>query len=284
MLWGLLVTLLLLVLLLTRLSYFRRRQLARRQHTQILDQIRLLRLLLEQLQRHRGLCYGSMSGEPGLEAQRWSVSQQVDALLKQAKVHEASLFWYPGWHHVLAGWQEVDAQREQASAEQVLLLHNRMIAQLLDTIEEMAGKQDLVCLGHLVPQTEGLWLELLQNAELLGQARAIGTGIAARRQNSALQREELQRLAEQIRLRAYGVPARLYSDALLRTQMAAAVREAEDSLDALLQLIEDLLESEKGPLVRAQNYFQTATRTISAQLALADMLLERLQQNVLSPA
>lgn len=265
-------------LLLVRLGSRRRAVQQRQRRLKALEQIRLLRLLLEQVQRHRGLCFGVMAGEGRLETQRWSVEAQVNQLLDAVAVHQASLFWYTAWHPVLPQWQEIRAQRHQpAAAEAVLQLHHRMADQLICTLEALADRHDLVCLGSLAPQPQGMWLELLKSTELIGRARAVGTGIAARRQNSALQHQELQQLREQISTHCYQPLARLCTEPLLRLSMDKPVRMAEDSLDGLLAAVDQLLLSGDKPAVAATRYFNIATQAISAKLAIVDLLLERLQ-------
>ncbi|MFO7704221.1 MAG: hypothetical protein R6V43_03650, partial [Halopseudomonas sp.] len=142
----------------------RRRTVQKRQRRlQALEQIRLLRLLLEEVQRHRGLCFGVMAGEGRLEAQRWNVEAQVNQLLEAPTVHQASLLWYTAWHSVVPLWQEIRAQRQQpVAAEAVLQLHHRMADQLISSIAALAERHDLVCLGSLAPQPQGIWLELLK--------------------------------------------------------------------------------------------------------------------------
>lgn len=278
MFWTLLGIAVLLALLLERIGHRRRTLQTRQRRLKALEQIQLLRLLLEQVQRHRGLCFGVMAGEDSLESQRWNVEAQVECLLEAIAVHEASLFWYTAWHPVLPLWQQIGAERQQhASAEAVLQLHHRMADQLIHTIEALGDRHDLVCLGTLAPQPQGMWLELLKNTELLGRARAVGTGIAARRQNSALQHQELQRLREQINAQCYHPLARLCTEPLLRLAMDKPVRAAEDSLDNLLQAVDRLLENRHAPGMPSNDYFSIATQAISAELAIVDLLLGRLQ-------
>lgn len=276
MLWTLFIA----IILLSAIGLYRLRRLRKRatreQRRQAIVQIRLLRELLEQAQRHRGLSFGAMSGERVLEARRWTVHQQLVQLLKVIATHEATLYWYDSWHQTRDLWQQIESGFEHESAEHLLLLHNQMISCLLQTIEALANRFDLICLGRLAPQAEGLWLELLQNIELLGQSRAVGTGIAANRQNLPVWRDQLQLLNCQINEQSYAALARLISDPDLRTLVSQPVRDAEDALDVLLEQIRSLLERQPTAGVHSVEFFQVATRAIGAQLLLVDLLLERL--------
>lgn len=270
------VALLALVLTLQRVGSRRHKRETVDNRYKALGQIRLLRLLLEQVQRHRGLCFGVMSGETTLDSQRWSVHLQVNHQFESLAQHEGSLFWYASWHPVRALWQQITPQIEIGSAESVLQLHHRLADRLLETIQALGERHDLICLGTLAPQPQGMWLELLKNTEVIGRARAIGTGIAARRQNTALQRQELQRLRDQIMAQCYQPPARLCTEPLLRHLLAQPVRHAEDCLDTLTGAMEHLLTTDGDTRMASNTYFHIATQAISAQLTLVDLLLERL--------
>lgn len=246
---------------------------------QALEQILHLRHLLEILQQHRGLCFGVMSGEQSLASRLTEACQQVELLIAQARQYESSLFWFPSWPGALAMWRQIGERREQElSAEQVLLSHSNLIALVLETTRELASEHDLIFLGGLAPQPPGSWYELLEHSELLGQARAIGTGIAARRQNTELQRNELSLLRHRITDQAFMTLARLDTDPELRPLLDGKVVEAEDSLDNLLALMDQLITARNEESVRAMTYFHCATRAISAHLTLVDLLIERLKR------
>ncbi|MBP75526.1 MAG: hypothetical protein CMK85_03740 [Pseudomonadales bacterium] len=278
---AVLVAIVVLVLVGWGVSVHYRRRRERKALLSVLAQIRVLRQLVEQVQRHRGLSYGVMSGERSLEARRWSVHQQVNQLFETCQLYQPSLHWHGSWHDALACWTQLKEGREEQDPESMLLIHNEMIRNLLATVQGLAERHDLVCLGRLAPQADGLWLELLRNTEIVGQSRAIGTGIAANRQNQAGARAKLAALAAQLREQCYAVLARLASDPELRSLVDHPVRAAEDALDVLLERISALLDSPE-PGIDSAGYFQTATQALSAQLLLVDMLLARLERRALS--
>ena len=272
---------LLLVLVLVAGAWLRARQRKRWRYAEerqgALAQIRLLRQLIEQVQRHRGLSYGVQSGERSLEARLWSVNQQVRQLFERCRVYQSTLHRLPSWHLALQLWERVNQPDTAESPEHLLSRQTDLVQALLDTLNALAQRFDLVCLGRLAPQAEGQWLELLHNIELLGQSRAIGTGIAANRQNLTVWRERLGQLSQQINEQCYAALARLGSDPELRPVLSQPVRAAEESLDSLLETICELLK-EQSTAVHSIDYFQTATQAISAQLLLVDLLLQRLER------
>ena len=275
------LTLLVLLLVLVAGAWLRARQRKRWRYAEerqvALAQIRLLRQLIEQVQRHRGLSYGVQSGERSLEARLWSVNQQVRQLFERCRVYQSTLHRLPSWRLALQLWERVNQPDTAESPEHLLSLQTDLVQALLDTLSALAQRFDLVCLGRLAPQAEGQWLELLHNIELLGQSRAIGTGIAANRQNLTVWRERLGQLSQQINEQCYAALARLVSDPELRPVLSQPVRAAEESLDSLLETIVELLK-EQSTAVHSVDYFQTATQAISAQLLLVDLLLQRLER------
>ena len=118
--------------------YRRRRE--RKALLSVLAQIRVLRQLVEQVQRHRGLSYGVMSGERSLEARRWSVHQQVNQLFETCQLYQPSLHWHGSWHDALACWTQLKEGREEQDPESMLLIHNEMIRNLLATVQGLAER------------------------------------------------------------------------------------------------------------------------------------------------
>lgn len=279
MVWVLLASIVVLIGLLVARARQKRRAARTRLEARLraISQLRLLRELLEQVQRHRGLCFGVMSGGHALENDRWTVHAEVNRLLDSAAAHQANLSWHEAWQEIHPLWQKIDRERHGYDAISVLHLHHRFAMLTIGTIEALGTRHDLICLGGLTPQPEGLWLDLLKNAELLGKARAVGTGIAARKQNNVDQHQALERLGRLIHDQLYLAPAQLSVEPGLREPLAKPVREAEDSVDALLHAIDTLLRDPSHPALSSMAFFKTATQAISAQYMLADLLLERLR-------
>ncbi|WP_338165903.1 hypothetical protein [Vibrio sp. 10N] len=103
------------------------------------------------------------------------------------------------WRSVEGKWSRVQMQFGQWSAEQSLVEHNQLLAALLESVEECAQHYRLAELG----QKEGevittLWTDLLRVTECVGQARALGTGVAAKSKCSSVERIRLKYLHQSI--------------------------------------------------------------------------------------
>ena len=111
MIWWLLVVVLLVGALFAHRRQKQRAHRARlRARLRAIAQLRLLRELLEQVQRHRGLCFGVMSGAHALESDRWTVQAHVTRLFDLATEHQANLAWHDPWKQAYPLWQEIDWQ------------------------------------------------------------------------------------------------------------------------------------------------------------------------------
>lgn len=117
-----------------------------------------------------------------------------------------------------------------------------------------------------------IWREVVQAAEWAGQARALGTGIAAAGRSSAEQRVRLRFLYQKIEQLAGSAFATLQPQCEL-FHLAQRQRVIED----FLLCIEQELLGREQPTIAAKTYFQRATQAIDELLALVDTALLQLQ-------
>ncbi|MBS7724041.1 hypothetical protein I0E51_01160 [Pseudomonas lalucatii] len=145
-------------------------------------------------------------------------------------------------------------------------------------MEDVASEVDLsegrATLGYL----PCIWREVVQAAEWAGQARALGTGIAAAGQSSAEQRVRLRFLYQKIRLLAETAFATLQRHAGEHPQGDLfRLPHRQRVIDDLLHCIEQELLGKAQPAIAAKTYFQHATQAIDELLALVDTALQQLQ-------
>ncbi|WP_165900374.1 nitrate- and nitrite sensing domain-containing protein [Marinobacterium mangrovicola] len=251
----------LLVALHLRLRGRRRRHL----HGNI-EQLQVLRALLADLQRHRGLSNGLLCGDKSLRQEVTSICDRLDRSISNAKTLGST--HADTWQSLARQWQE--ARKIQGRDPSVnLIAHNRIISDTIFLIEDIYAEKDLSAdhaeLGYLVC----IWHEVVQTAEWSGQARALGTGIAARRQSSADQRVRLRFLHQKITELsdlAFEHLAQRFSD----KRKLDACREAVKGLLASLE--RELLTTDK-PSIEAKQYFDQATCAINELFGLVDCAL-----------
>lgn len=249
-----------------RLRVRRRQQL----HGNI-EQLQVLRALLADLQRHRGLSNGLLCGDKSLRQELTGICDRLDRSISNAKTLDST--HAETWQSIDRQWQEVRKIQGRDPAVN-LIAHNRIISDTIFLIEDIYADRDLSAdhaeLGYLVC----IWHEVLQTAEWSGQARALGTGIAAARQSSADQRVRLRFLHQKISdlsELAFDHLAKHFTDDRKLTNCREAVK-------AFLASLERELLSTDRPSIEARQYFDQATCAINELFGLVDFALMDLKR------
>ncbi|MHA6181683.1 hypothetical protein [Pseudomonas mohnii] len=157
--------------------------------------------------------------------------------------------------------------------EQHLIIRNSIFL-----MEDVANEIDLTEgraeLGYL----PCIWREVVQAAEWAGQARALGTGIAATGQSSPEQRVRMRFLYQKIELLAGTAFATLQRHATDHPQADVfRLQHREQVVEDFLRCTKEELLDQIQPVIAAKTYFQRATQGIDELLALVDAALAQLQ-------
>jgi hypothetical protein len=146
----------------------------------------------------------------------------------------------------------------ESDADKNFKQHNILIANLLYLIDDIADVHHLSKITGDAMDTD--WRYLLSVAEYIGQARALGTGVAARGECSGVLRIQLNHLRNKI---ASSVDSSWPDKSRIEIQQ-------------LLRCIETQLIGER-PSIQAGDYFTLATRCIEHVLEQFDRQIDRLQ-------
>ncbi|MBV1790731.1 nitrate- and nitrite sensing domain-containing protein [Marinobacterium sp. D7] len=236
-----------------------------------LEQLKLLRLLLADLQRHRGLSTGLLSGDQSLRADVASVRARVDQSI--ARVQSLRTNYPQEWKNLVTQWNALrnDTGRDPESN---MLDHHRLIRDTIFLIEDIAAEVDLSAGREELSYLICIWHEVVQTAEWSGQARALGTGIAAAQNSSAAQRVRLRFLHQKIEQLSQTAFTTLQQHFSSRERLA----QCRSAVENFLQCINRELLSQEKPKIEAKHYFDQATNAINELLALVDTALNDLQQ------
>jgi len=254
----------------------RRRQRQKRQHIQLnIRQLALLRALISGFQRHRGLSNGVLCGDTSLNQDLATARQGLDQHIQAAQAFDST--HRAAWNSLIDHWSRMREGRSSDRANN-LAQHHLIIRNSIFLMEDVASEIDLTEgraeLGYL----PCIWREVVQAAEWAGQARALGTGIAAVGQSSAEQRVRMRFLYQKIELLADTAFATLQRHATDHPQadVFRLQHRKQRVADFLRCTKEELLDQEQ-PLIAAKTYFQRATQAIDELLALVDVALAQLQ-------
>lgn len=266
------------LVLLALLFYGLHRRLRTQKQQQIqanIRQLALLRALIAALQRHRGLSNGVLCGDQSLSQDLASTRQELDRTIRSAQQLASS--HSDAWNGLIDHWSRMRDGRSSDAANN-LAQHHLIIRNSIFLMEDVASEVDLsngrAELGYL----PCIWREVVQAAEWAGQARALGTGIAAAGQSSAEQRVRLRFLYQKIQLLAASAFATLQGHAAQHPQgEALRLAQCEQVVADFLACIEQELLGQEQPLIAAKAYFQRATQAIDGLFALVDTALSQLQ-------
>lgn len=174
-------------------------------------------------------------------------------------------------------WSRLEGSALTLPVSDNIKQHNQLIANMLQLIEDIAAHHNLLFVTHPGDGVSTLWRELLYTTEWLGQARALGTGIAAAGQSTGVERIRLGFLCERIE----ALSSIAHADLNGHNQNGLrSLRDAGRTVSVLLSVIETEFLSAAAPKLPATAYFDQATKAISAQFAVVDEMLLALQQKV----
>ena len=265
-------------LLITALLFYalhRRLQRQRRQHIQLnIQQLALLRALISGFQRHRGLSNGVLCGDASLSQDLAVARQGLDQHIRAAQALDST--HQDAWNSLIDHWSRMrEGRSDQANN---LAQHHLIIRNSIFLMEDVASEIDLSEGRAELSYLPCIWREVVQAAEWAGQARALGTGIAAAGQSSAEQRVRMRFLYQKIELLAGTAFATLQRHASEHPQANGfRLQHREQVVADFLRCIKQELLGQERPVIAAKSYFQRATQAIDELLALVDGALQQLQ-------
>lgn len=258
------ITLLLIVLTASWLISQLQRQRRLHRYQQGLEAVRQLRQLITLFQRHRGLTTALLRApDEALQRQLNQVLAQLGPLLQQ--LHQRPLVnALERWQAAREHWLRLSGRHHDLSVSINLAQHNQLIQSLLYLLEDVALSAGLPRLSQGSTLDLGLlWRDLLPAAELIGQARALGSGVAAAGSCGSGERIRLRFLADKLR--------RIREQPFL--SQPASGNDARQLLIELETLIQQHLLSEV-PQVSAEEYFQRASLALEKVVVIVDDCLD----------
>lgn len=244
-----------LVFLMASLS--RKKRQATLLFTQGIEYIKLLRSLLTFVQQHRGLTTGFINGNLDAKPDIEKIAIKIKRIM--GELDEAG-DWIRGnvkWSSLVDHWTRLGITYLQGDADKNFKQHNILIANLLYLIDDVADVHHLSKITGDAMDTD--WRYLLSIAEYIGQARALGTGVAAKGECSSVLRIQLNHLRNKI----------------ASSMDSSWPDKSRVEIQQLLRCIETQLIIDH-PSIQAGDYFKLATRCIEHVLDQFDRQIDRL--------
>jgi methyl-accepting chemotaxis protein len=247
--------------------------------------LKLLKLSAE----HRGLSAGHLSGNADFATPRDAKQREVQQALQdveQALARYASPAVQELRQAISAAWSPLAAQvsARGLSGPESFARHNQLVRQQLRLLDEVVSASTLAL--DPMAQSRHLIIATLQampeSAELVGQLRGFGSAMLGKPEFQASDRVFVARTLEQLQMQWDRVEVSLrragQTDPALAAQMASALQQARAELATAQRLVRAELLDAAAPALAARSYFDTLTRSIQAQHALASAAFGQLEQ------
>ncbi|OZY85809.1 hypothetical protein CBP51_01820 [Cellvibrio mixtus] len=239
-------------------SLQRRRRQASKLFVQGIGYIKILRSLLTYIQQHRGLTTGFINGNSAAKQDIEALEQKIKYTMGDVAAAGEWMRNNVKWSSLVDHWSRLSVLYLQGDADKNFKQHNVLIANLLYLIDDVADVHHLTKVTGDAMDTD--WRYLLSIAEYIGQARALGTGVAAKGECSSVLRIQLNHL---------------------RNKIASSIdttwpEQSRTEIHHLLHCIETQLVVDR-PSIQAADYFKLATRCIEHVLNQFDRQVDRLE-------
>ena len=260
--WFVVCSLTLAIFIVVALAFENRRRMVKQKQMLGILCLKRLRILLANVQKHRGLTTALIKGEKSALA---SVDRLQDVINGDIKSVEKIGGWFESneqWMSLVEHWRRLHINYIELTVENNLEQHGKLIKNVLYLIEEMAEEHHLLRVSQFKEfGFDSLWTDLLMAAEYMGQARALGMGIVASGECGSVDRIRINYLHDKIKA----------STALLDESMRTAY-QTRSSIDRLISCMEQELIA-SPPKLTANEYFDLATKAIDSLYAQFDKAL-----------
>lgn len=245
---------------------------------QALDNIAHIKLLISAIQTHRGLSSALLNGDQGKQTILVTIGQQVNSEIKYLG-EKCTLDKNGRWGSFIDHWGRFKKNDKARDAENSFKQHTQLIANLLYLLEDEAER------GHLnagsfpkLPNIGFVWRELPVTTEIIGQSRAIGTGVATSKRCSSVHKIRLSFLQQNMQKTINSTLPKLSSLEHFTNEHTKLLEAAKLKMEFLSNTIERELISIEQVSINQDEYFALATESINALDEIFNHQVEQIQQ------
>lgn len=244
----------------------RQKQLQQIRTREGLECLLFLKTCLMLMQQHRGTTTGYLSGDLSLKDNIEQIEQQVSKNISRAESLSA-LSNDERWIGIKDHWSRLAGSYERLGKLNNLQQHNTLVAHMLYLIEDTADYYRLIDIQEDIKDA-ALWKDALHVAEYIGQARAIGTGVAASGNCDSVSRIRLLYLYDKV----------ISSLAECGASIAGDYSDKKAIYDFTTELKK--LTEEEHPSITSQSYYQMATMALNGIYTRFDQKLNELLSRI----
>jgi len=244
---------------------------------------RLTKQLLLDLQQHRGMVNAFLSGDnsfkPKIDQKQTAIGKDIADL---DAFHGQGLMTEKRWQAIRGAWQTLRAEAVALPAEVSFRRHSELIRAVLYTMGDVAERSQLVDMCAVdCALVNALWSKLPAVAEGLGQARGMGSSVAAKGYCSSVSRIKLRFLKEHVSETMGWV-----NDDLAHASIAQAAsftqawKETHVAVHEFLTLLDEKLINAERPAIDAEHYFNAGTKALDAVFRTFDQASSALESTL----
>ena len=221
--------------------------------------LKKLRIFLMYIQQHRGLTNSFFHGNSALADDIERIEHQIGETISDIQAVNGWIQQNGKWESLVDHWQRIRAYFKNSNAEINLKQHNNLIANLLYLVDDLAYAHHLGKLG-VVDSATAKWRKLLFIAEYVGQARALGMGVATKGTCNSVARIQINHLVLKI-------------EANIDVEWEESIQH---DFRQFLLIIRQQIIAEPSTIL-ADDYFKIATLCIEHLLSEFDRQVDKIQ-------
>lgn len=245
---------------------------------------RLVKQLMINTQMHRGMVSAFLSGDksfrPRIEQKQTEIDRDIASL---DPLRDQGLMTPARWEGIKRDWQGLRKEAVTLSLEDSFHRHSDLIRGILYTMGDVAGRSQIAGASEAdAALVNALWSDLPSAAEGVGQARGLGTGVAAKGYCAGVARIKLRFLEERIRETMAHVNRDLASAGRSQS-LEPAITQAWDATDKtvheFLAMLEKELINAEQLTIAADHYFSASTKSLDAMFKVFDQASDALEKS-----
>lgn len=248
---------------------------------------RLTKQLLIDLQQHRGMVNAYLSGDnsfkPKIEQKQTTIGKDIAAL---DACHGQGLMTEKRWKAIRSDWKALRTAALALPAEDCFHRHSELIRTVLYSMGDIAERSQIVDMGNAdCALVDALWSKLPAVAEGLGQARGMGSSVAAKGYCSSVARIKLRFLEERVSETMGWVNDDLaHADIAQAASFTQAWKETHKAVREFLALLDEKLINAERPSIDAEHYFNAGTKALDAVFHAFDQASNALENTLVAMA
>lgn len=225
---------------------------------------------VQYIQQHRGISAGLLGGNEALKDKRSAKEKEAaDAVQQTEAVLSVSLRESAPWKKIRSEWEALRSNGLNLAAAENIKAHNVLIDQMLLFMVDIADVSDMtldptIDTSYMI---DSIVLKMPAMLERLGQTRARGTGVLAKKEISPQMKIDLaSTLAEMSsNLRAQNVNLQkvMRFAPALQGSLSGPVKEFSENVEKVFSLVREDIISERF-LTPSQDYFNLTTVIIDS--------------------